>query len=509
MTQTHIQPLSHGGEFLDAATETAFRTERLPEWIRYIRRVFLAAFALNLLFYLNDWKFHGTSHFTTAFLARSAIVLASLAAFAVVRRVRDFRGLERLCAAWCLAVIPPCAVLVSPGTDVALFVIFILPVIFYLALPLSFRRSLTFGLVCSAATMGAHLGNSAPPESWIGLILAMLTDNVVLLLVLTRSNRLQRLEWAARLAEERANGHLSEHRRTLQTLLQAVPVPLVILKRGDGSLIQANEAARAYFGSEAFIAPQAFRDRLAPGALETLAGRLRDGGPVVEMESRIGLADGNSRDVLLAAATATVMDSETLLMTVVDMTSRKEMEAHLLLLANTDPLTGLANRARFFAEAAKEISRARRFGHPLTLVMFDIDHFKQINDTCGHKAGDAALRAFARLCRTLTRAQDVAARLGGEEFALLLPETGQASALALADRIRAAAEDLRLEDLAGPMTVSAGVSELLPGEVLVDAALSRADRAMYAAKRTGRNRTLLYESAPQLPGSSREAGAQD
>jgi diguanylate cyclase (GGDEF)-like protein len=124
--------------------------------------------------------------------------------------------------------------------------------------------------------------------------------------------------------------------------------------------------------------------------------------------------------------------------------------------------------------------------------MVDIDVFKRINDTLGHEGGDLALKAFADLCRTWIRRQDIVARLGGDEFGLLLPETDASSALALADRLRADVEDLRIDRLLKPMTVSIGVSEVLQGETGVDVALSRADQALYAAKRSGGNRALLY-----------------
>jgi diguanylate cyclase (GGDEF)-like protein len=127
--------------------------------------------------------------------------------------------------------------------------------------------------------------------------------------------------------------------------------------------------------------------------------------------------------------------------------------------------------------------------------MLDIDFFKRINDCYGHQAGDLALRAFASLCRTLVRTQDTMARVGGEEFALLLPETGRAEAEAMAERLRAAVEGLRLEGVDSTMTVSVGVSEVLAEETEIYPALSRADQALYAAKRAGRNRVVHHDCA--------------
>jgi diguanylate cyclase (GGDEF)-like protein len=168
------------------------------------------------------------------------------------------------------------------------------------------------------------------------------------------------------------------------------------------------------------------------------------------------------------------------------------MEARLALLAHTDPLTGLANRHRFFDAAAAEIKRSRRRGSPPAVLMLDLDHFKGINDSLGHEAGDAALRRVAMLCRTLLRSQDLACRLGGEEFAVLLPETGAEGALALAERMRRAVEGLRLDQDGAQLTVSVGVAVVAGEEPSVNPALARADRALYAAKRAGRNKAVLW-----------------
>jgi diguanylate cyclase (GGDEF)-like protein len=181
-----------------------------------------------------------------------------------------------------------------------------------------------------------------------------------------------------------------------------------------------------------------------------------------------------------------------ILVVLVDMTRRKEMERELQRLANTDPLTGLANRTRFFAAAAAEIKRASRRGWPLAVLMADIDHFKRINDSCGHDRDDLALRACADRCRQSVREEDVVARLGGEEFGFLLPETSWSDAFALAERMRGAIEALSLEGLDRPMTVSIGLAEVGPDEASVGAALSRADHALYLAKRTGRNQVVRY-----------------
>jgi diguanylate cyclase (GGDEF)-like protein len=156
--------------------------------------------------------------------------------------------------------------------------------------------------------------------------------------------------------------------------------------------------------------------------------------------------------------------------------------------ARTDPLTGLLNRRALAEIAVPALARARRSGSPLSLVLLDIDHFKQVNDAHGHAAGDAVLVGIAAMLRSRLRAGDGCARLGGEEFVLLLPDTGEAQALQVAEALRA---QLAASDVAGvgPSTASFGVSTGR-GDADFDTLLREADRAMYAAKAAGRNRVV-------------------
>ena len=156
--------------------------------------------------------------------------------------------------------------------------------------------------------------------------------------------------------------------------------------------------------------------------------------------------------------------------------------------AHRDPLTGIGNRAAMEEALQREISLARRHGDSLSIVLFDIDHFKHINDTWGHACGDQALRAFAEVARAQVRSSDHLYRYGGEEFLLLLRNTRLQGALRLAERIRRHMERTPL-NCGGHeihVTASAGVAELLDGED-AEALIERADRALYEAKHRGRN----------------------
>jgi len=157
--------------------------------------------------------------------------------------------------------------------------------------------------------------------------------------------------------------------------------------------------------------------------------------------------------------------------------------------AFTDHLTGLANRRRFERQLEREVSRVERFSHPFSLLMIDIDSFKNLNDTFGHDAGDDAIRRIGRVLREGTRGIDLAARIGGEEFAVLLVETSKEVGLEVAERLRAAIKTLELP-IAGHITASFGVAEC-PGDAQTAAEiLKAADVALYEAKRNGRDQVV-------------------
>lgn len=160
-------------------------------------------------------------------------------------------------------------------------------------------------------------------------------------------------------------------------------------------------------------------------------------------------------------------------------------------LATRDGLTGLVNRrhAQYLVELEHE--RCKRAGKPFSLTLVDLDHFKRVNDLHGHVGGDQALCAFAQEALATVRACDTVARWGGEEFLLLMPETDSASAGSAVERLRVRVERLRLATGSGELafTLSAGIVEHVPGEAVADT-VARADRALYDAKATGRNRIV-------------------
>jgi diguanylate cyclase (GGDEF)-like protein len=485
-------PLSFGGEYLVRASEEKYRAEHLPEFLRQTQLCLKFTILINILFVASDWRFHGQTHFYFAIASRVVIVTSCLVGLAVLPKADSFRHFESICLAWACPVVAACAELVTPHTDIALLATFVLPAFLYLAVPMSFRLKLLSGFGVSAATLAAYMYPNYHSQTSLGLAIGMLLNNIVLILVLSQYNRLSRLEWAAIQAEHAANEELSEHRDMLQKILQAVPTPLLIVAKDSGRLIETNAAASDYFGADLEEGPLEIESYVDHRDWVRLAVELNANSQVAGFEIRLRLPDGSTKDVLLGATTVSVAGHEAILTVFVDITRRKEVEVVLKRLAHTDSLSHLPNRARFFAVAVDEIKRAERYKRPLSVFMVDIDFFKRINDTYGHNVGDLTLKSFAELCRSWVRTQDIVARLGGEEFGFLLPETDASNALVMADRLRAAVEDMKVDKLPKSITVSIGVSEVRPGETTVDAALSRADKALYAAKRAGRNRAALY-----------------
>ncbi len=179
-----------------------------------------------------------------------------------------------------------------------------------------------------------------------------------------------------------------------------------------------------------------------------------------------------------------------------DITVQKNTLAELEHLVQTDELTKLASRRHFFAQAELELSRAKRYAASPSVLMLDIDHFKRINDTYGHEAGDVVLRTLGELCRGTLRDVDIAGRLGGEEFAVMLPETGREAALAVAERLRQTIADVKVSLEGGfpiRFTASIGVASFTEEHPNLDTLLSQADKALYEAKKAGRNRVWMFD----------------
>ena len=180
--------------------------------------------------------------------------------------------------------------------------------------------------------------------------------------------------------------------------------------------------------------------------------------------------------------------------TLSDITERKNLELELTRQAHLDYLTGLSNRRHFIEQGDMELARAKRYDTDLSLIMLDIDYFKNVNDTYGHQVGDIVLQALSKSCHEILRRFDLAGRIGGEEFAVILPETNGKVAIEVAERLREAIAKLEVTIPIGlPLhfTVSIGVTTLFDKQVNIDMLLNQADKALYQAKETGRNKVCV------------------
>ncbi|MBP2293916.1 GGDEF domain-containing protein [Azospirillum rugosum] len=296
---------------------------------------------------------------------------------------------------------------------------------------------------------------------------------------------------------------LSVTRSKLGDLLDLLPAGLLIHQE-MGIVFANQEAARILgLGGDALIGRH-FLDFVEDADTEAQRAaflRCLKGRELVRSQDGVILAVDGRRTSAQVSMSPLPWDGLPVIYVLInDVTALKESEERLRQLSITDPLTGVFNRRHFFDVAEQELARARRYGRAISLLALDIDHFKRINDTHGHAVGDEALRLFADACRGILRSNDLLGRMGGEEFAILLPETDMAGARMVAERIRSRTAELAVASGTGDVsiTVSIGVSSCRSGERSVDAMLSCADEALYLAKAAGRNRVIAAADALAL-----------
>lgn len=495
------------GEFEDVSTERAFQRARFRESLRQARLLFALSAILNTLFLASDWRFLGTPHFYVAIPARCIVIAIAAVAFYGSRKCVRLRELQGWLVGWEWITALAVGALVTSQSAIALFVTIMLPSIYYLVVPTSFRWTAIGGIGCSVVMILGYVLPGEPVAIGWGLALAMVMLNAALLLAVNKSNRLRRMEWSAIRSERLARERLAESQKMLEAVFAAIPIPMIVGDLSDGRILRVNDAARGYFdGDAAESTLQTIADgRMDPASRALFRRALAESRRVSGLETALTMPDGTKRDVLLSAAMVDAAGVASVVVSGIDISARKAAEARLERLATTDPLTGVANRGHFFARAEAEIRRAARYRRQLSVLMVDLDHFKRVNDEFGHAVGDAALTEFAGHCAGALRREDVLARYGGEEFVALLPETDAQGAIAVAQRLREAAAQVRLPGApaATRLTVSVGVSSVLQGETEIDLALARADEALYSAKASGRDKVALWfhdlGAQPSLP----------
>ncbi|MFC3711992.1 GGDEF domain-containing protein [Sphingoaurantiacus capsulatus] len=480
-----------GGEYADRERERRFRTGRLHETLRHARLLFMLSFVLNGFFLISDWRFEGTPHFWVAVPARFAVIALALVCVFLIGRARDFIAAERVMALWMWVNAAAVALLVSSQSDIAFFVVMMLPAIYWLAVPTSFTVAAASGIGCSAMMLLGYLLPDPNHPTAVGFIMAMVMYNAMLWMVQQRYNRLVRVE-------AYTNERLTRSTEALETVFMASPVPMVVNSRRDGHLMYVNQLARRFFGADSPLGMKSLQHLFVnPADREAVLRKVAETGSVHSHELQIRDPKGKIRDVLISTIGVDVGDEPAWMTGVIDITHMKAVEANLAKLARTDTLTGLANRSHFFDAAEAAVTAAQADGSPLGVMMIDLDHFKRVNDSHGHDAGDRALKLIADQLRATLPPETAIARLGGEEFAALLPGLSGGRLSAEAEALRKAIESCEATGVAEGVcfTCSIGLSELRAGESTVEAALSRADRALYTAKRGGRNCVRSAEPA--------------
>ena len=280
----------------------------------------------------------------------------------------------------------------------------------------------------------------------------------------------------------------------IQNAIDMLPSPIFI-KDEDCRYIACNRAFESYIGlPRAKIIGATVHD-VAPAELAAIYEKadrdlLADGGTQT-YETNVRYADGSVHDVIFYKSVFHKADGrpDGISGVILDITERKRLEDKLAQAAREDFLTGAVNLRTFYELADQEFARFKRTGEAFSLLVLDLDHFKKINDTLGHEAGDDALRKFVQVVTANLREQDIFARAGGDEFRLLLPGTPPSGAIVLAEKIREEVSRVSLRASSGsvPLSMSAGLSRCHPDDTRIDDVVRRADAALYEAKAAGRN----------------------
>ena len=279
---------------------------------------------------------------------------------------------------------------------------------------------------------------------------------------------------------------------TVSTIVENMPTPIAVVDQDTGKILLANEPLLAVFGAVAGVGqsfPQLFVE--AANWSVVRASRTDEAMPMLTRDgTRHMLVQCTQFELVEKAAT-----SGTLLVTLVDVTRQQQLLKQLRTEADFDALTGLANR-RYFERAAQiAVEHARQQHNPLSVLALDLDLFKRVNDTYGHAAGDRVLQIVARIFEGVLRDTDLAARVGGEEFAAILLDTSLEQAQAIAERIRTTLQNtpVVLESAQTiSQTVSIGIAMYSESEADLVPTQERADAALYSAKGAGRNRVEIF-----------------
>ena len=505
------------GEFTDPQVEREYRIETWQDRLARFRFVGLVAAAFYLVAVGLDLLQPGLDEVLPWLVAIRVVVAAGLILAVLVggRLQHHPRKLDRHIATVLLAVVAGTVAIISLKPESlmsATVAVIVMVLVAYVFVPVRATLVVFSGVTLSAVFLVVVIaGYDLPPGQLSVVVFYLMLVNLLGAISNRHMRMTRRRRYLTLLAERQATAELrleieargeaerqlAESEARFRSLVELSPDPILV-HRG-GRVLYVNPAGLKLIGAvsaEPFLGG-AFLDFIHPDDQATVISRQRqlevgvDAVPAAEL--RLRTLDGRELACEVLSG-VTMHGGEPAIQSVLrDISERKRLEQELTRLATTDSLTGIANRRSFFEQLEREWSRARRHSRPLALMMFDLDRFKEVNDSHGHAAGDRVLVELVDEARGLLRADDVLARLGGEEFAILLPEVDLEGAAAAAERLR---ERLGGREVVLPTgrvrcTVSVGVVEGRLALESPDAALNRADDALYTAKREGRNRVCL------------------
>ena len=302
-----------------------------------------------------------------------------------------------------------------------------------------------------------------------------------------------------------AQEQIDAHRSRLEQIVLASPFPIMISKLKDDHLLLINEKAAALFNIDTYSAHKhkTIDFYADPSDKNELIKQLEENPVVENFEMTIrGIGMTSNTWVLVSARVIDYNYEIAIYMAFQDITERKQKEIRLYDQATRDPLTGCYNRRSFDEMVGKEVYKARRTKKPFCVFMIDADHFKKVNDTYGHAAGDRVLKSLASCCRRTLRESDVISRFGGEEFVIFMPDTRIEMAFKVCDRLRLNIADILVKGDNGEdirFTVSIGLVESTQDDDLnMENLLKITDDALYIAKKSGRNRVIIGEKGQNI-----------
>nr|WP_314899698.1 sensor domain-containing diguanylate cyclase [uncultured Deefgea sp.] len=295
---------------------------------------------------------------------------------------------------------------------------------------------------------------------------------------------------------------LSTSETRFRQMIEAMPIGLILARRQDNLIVYINKPAAKILDmpQASALSKRAFSVYSNEMDFTSQINHVFESKTSQSIECILKKNTGEPFWANISISMVDVADTQTLLIGIVDISEQKKLEADLKHQATIDHLSGLYNRAHFINSSNKEIQRIQRHKNNASLLMLDIDHFKRVNDNHGHDAGDLVIQIIALTCQETLRDIDIVGRLGGEEFAALLPETSAHEALNVAERLRIAIEKRAIKLKSGQIiniTSSIGVTEVTPNDAIIDIALKRADLAMYSSKNNGRNQVQYFDTTQE------------